>query len=146
MKFPRNAKIFRGQLDAAPFAGVFFLLVIFMLLTSALVFIPGVPIELPETSGPPLPGLSGPFVVVAMDLHGRLYYDNQVMREHDLGARLKAAVAKDKDLSVVVQADRAVNLEAFVRLSKLINDAGARVAFLASRPVKPRASVPSRVP
>ena len=26
MKFPRNARIFRGQLDAAPFAAVFFLL------------------------------------------------------------------------------------------------------------------------
>ena len=32
MKFPRNAKIFRGQLDATPFAGVFFCLVLFILL------------------------------------------------------------------------------------------------------------------
>ena len=31
MKFPRNARIFRGQLDAAPFAAVFFLLVIFLM-------------------------------------------------------------------------------------------------------------------
>ena len=40
MKFPRNARIFRGQLDAAPFAAVFFLLVIFMMLGS-LVYTPG---------------------------------------------------------------------------------------------------------
>jgi len=34
MKFPRNARIFRGQLDAAPFAIVFFLLVLFLMLAS----------------------------------------------------------------------------------------------------------------
>ena len=32
MKLPRNAKIFSGQLDAAPFAAIFFLLVLFVLL------------------------------------------------------------------------------------------------------------------
>jgi len=32
MKFPRNARIFRGQLDAAPFAAVFFLLVLLLML------------------------------------------------------------------------------------------------------------------
>lgn len=40
MRFARNARIFRGQLDAAPFAAVFFLLVIFMMLGS-LVYTPG---------------------------------------------------------------------------------------------------------
>ena len=50
MKFPRNARIFRGQLDAAPFAIVFFLLVIFLMLSS-LVYTPGVHIELPVADG-----------------------------------------------------------------------------------------------
>ncbi len=43
MRFPHNTKIFRGQLDAAPFVGVFFLLVIFLLFNSGLVFTPGIP-------------------------------------------------------------------------------------------------------
>ena len=42
MKFPRNARVFRGQLDAAPFASVLFLLVLFLLVQSSLVFVPGV--------------------------------------------------------------------------------------------------------
>lgn len=45
MRFPRNARIFRGQLDATPVAGMFFLLVIFLLLAS-LVYTPGVPVDL----------------------------------------------------------------------------------------------------
>ena len=45
MRFPRNARIFHGQLDATPVAAVFFLLVIFLLLAS-LVYTPGVPVDL----------------------------------------------------------------------------------------------------
>ena len=48
MKFPRNARIFRGQLDASPFVGVLFLVAIFLLLNSSLVFVPGIAINLPE--------------------------------------------------------------------------------------------------
>ena len=52
MKFPRSARIFRGHLDVAPFASVFFLLVIFALL-GALIYTPGVhvPLELPRADG-----------------------------------------------------------------------------------------------
>ena len=60
MKFPRNAKIFRGQFDVAPYAGVCFLILIFLALNTSLVFTPGVPIELPE--GRDLPGVLGPTV------------------------------------------------------------------------------------
>ena len=65
MRFPHNTKIFRGQLDAAPFVGVFFLLIIFLLLNSGLVFTTGVRIRLPE--GVNLPGTDQPTAVVAVD-------------------------------------------------------------------------------
>ena len=54
MKFTRNARMFRWQWDAAPFAGVFFLLLIFLLLGSSFVFTSGVRINLPESGR--LPG------------------------------------------------------------------------------------------
>ena len=57
MKFPRNARIFRGRLDVAPFAAVFFLLATFLLLGS-LVYTPGVRLELPEADD--LPGTDKP--------------------------------------------------------------------------------------
>jgi biopolymer transport protein ExbD len=53
MRFPRNAKIFRGQVDAAPFAGVFFLVLLFMLLFGSHVFIPGVRVDLGGRPTPP---------------------------------------------------------------------------------------------
>ena len=50
MKFPRNARILRGQLDFAPFASVFFLVIIFVSLGS-LVYTPGVRVEVPRIDG-----------------------------------------------------------------------------------------------
>ena len=52
MRFPRNARILRSQLDLAPFAIVFFLLVIFMML-GTLVYTPGARLELqlPQANG-----------------------------------------------------------------------------------------------
>lgn len=46
MRFPRNAKIFRGQMDAAPAAGVFFLLLAFLALQSRMAFTPGLRLDL----------------------------------------------------------------------------------------------------
>lgn len=48
MRFPRNVKIFRGGIDAAPFAGLFFVLVLLMMMFYSHIFFPGVPIELTE--------------------------------------------------------------------------------------------------
>jgi len=45
MRFARHARIFRGPLDAAPLAGVAFLLILFLVLTS-LVYTPGALVKL----------------------------------------------------------------------------------------------------
>ena len=89
MRFPHHAKIFRGQLDAASFLGVFFLLIIFLLLNSALVFTPGVPITLPE--GVNLPGTEKPTAVVAVDDGGNFYFENQLCDEARLKQRLTSS-------------------------------------------------------
>ncbi len=134
MKFPRNAKIFRGQLEAAPFAGVFFLLVIFMLLNSNLVFRPGILIQLPEDSERPSPGIAGPVAVIVMDLNGRLYYESQMIQETDLTTRLKTEAGLHPDLTLVIQADKAVSLGSWQRVARLANQAGVKKVLLASRP------------
>src|SRR6266478_2585379 len=106
MKFNRNARIFKGQMDAAPIAAVFFLLVIFMLLAS-LVYTPGVPIHLPVADG--LSGTDKPTVAVAVDAKGHLYFRNQPIEDDALRDRLRTAVKNSSEpLALVVQADKAV--------------------------------------
>ena len=62
MKLPRNSKVFRGQFDIAPFMGVFFLLFLFLLLKNFITFVPGVPVQLPETDT--FTGFRGPAMAV----------------------------------------------------------------------------------
>jgi biopolymer transport protein ExbD len=139
MKFPRNARIFRGQLDAAPFAAVFFLLVIFLMLSTQL-YTPGVFLSLPVADD--LPGTDKPSVAVAIDASGRLYFENQSIGESLLTKRLrKAAADSPEPLTLIVQADRGVSTEMLVRLTLLARSAGVSNGLLAILP-RPLASSP----
>ena len=145
MRFRRNARMLRGQLDAAPYAALFFLLVIFMML-GALIYTPGARLELqlPQASG--LPGTDKPSVKVAIDADGRLYYENQWIEESDLRRQLQAVVKKSTEpLTLVVWADKAVSYENCLRLAMLAREAGISEATLATLP-RPYTARPQRSP
>lgn len=132
MKFPRNARIFRGQLDVAPFAIVFLLLVLFMMLSS-LIYTPGVQLQLPVAND--LPGTDKPPLSVAVDRDGRLYFENQRVEEDALKMRLRYIVTNSSDpLVVLVHADETVALKRLVHLELLLRDAGISEARLATLP------------
>ena len=132
MRFPRNKQIFRGQLDVAAFAGVFFILLIFVVLQSQLVFTPGVPIRLPEAED--LPGVRGPTVIVAMDASGQCYLDNQLTSERTLQQRLVEEVLSARGpLTLVLQADKDVTREKLDRIGLLARRAGIKDVVLATR-------------
>jgi len=133
MRFPRNKQIFRGQLDMAAFGGVFFILLIFVLLHSQLVFTPGIPIRLPEADD--MPGVIGRSVVVSVDASGQYYFDNQLTHERLLRQRLQEEVAASREpLTLVIQADQQVSWEDLAKIGLLARKAGVRDAVLATRP------------
>ncbi len=135
MKFPRNAKPFTGQLDVAPFAGVFFLLVLFLLLNSSLAPPPGIRIQLPTADVPELPGVRRPALTVTVDRAEVLYFDHQVVSEADLLRHLRERARQSKEpLTLIVQADEAVKYPAVVRLAALARQAGIYDVLIATRP------------
>lgn len=143
MRFPRNNRIFRGQFDAAPFAGVFFLLVLFLLLHPAFVFVPGVPLHLPEAVD--LPGTDRPTVVVAVDEGGQFYFANQVCDEATLAEKLKeAATLAREPLTLVVRADEDVKYKVLARLWLIARNAGIRDMLQATRPPLVPAAAPKK--
>jgi len=136
MKFPRHVRVFRGPLEVAPFASVFFLLVLFALLGS-LVYTPGLrlqsSLELPAADN--LPGAAGPSVAVAVDASGQLYFENQIITEQSLSNRLNAVVVKTpQPLTLIVQADKSVTEATLVRLVLLARGAGVQDLLLATLP------------
>jgi biopolymer transport protein ExbD len=132
MKFPRNARIFRGRLDVAPFATVFFLTAMFLLMTS-MVYTPGVRLELPTADD--LPGTDRPTVAVALDGNGRLYFNNAQVSEKELLVRLRSTADRaGTPLTLVVHADKSATYEMLVRVTLLAREAGISEALLATLP------------
>ena len=132
MKFPRNTRLMRSPFDIAPFAAVFFLLVIFVML-AGLLPTPGLPLQLPASND--LPGTDKPSVAVAVDSSNRLYFANQIVNETQLNSSLRNAVKNSRDpLTLVIQADKAVTYEQLVRLTMLARDAGITNVLLATLP------------
>jgi biopolymer transport protein ExbD len=133
MKFPRNAKIFRGSLDAAPFAGVFFLLVLFVMLAS-LVYTPGVAIQLPVASLD-LTGMQGPSLILAVDAAGRIYFENQIVSDADLRRRLmEEAGRSSQPMKLFLQADKSITLERVTELCGWAKTAGIKEVVLLTLP------------
>jgi biopolymer transport protein ExbD len=137
MKFPRNTRSLRNPFDVAPFAAVFFLLVIFLML-AALLPTPGIPLQLPVTESSPgqdLPGTDRPTVSVAVDANGRFYFASQIVSETQLKFNLAASVKKSHEpLTLVIQADQKVTYGQLVRLTLVARAAGIKHALLATLP------------
>jgi biopolymer transport protein ExbD len=134
MKFPRNIRLLRSPFDVAPFAAVFFILVIFLLL-SAFMPVPGLHLQLNSPSADNLPGTDQPGVSVAVGADGRFYFENQIVSESQLKSSLASAVKNSRaPLTLVVHADKAVTYDQLVRLTLLARDAGIQNALLATLP------------
>jgi biopolymer transport protein ExbD len=132
MKFPRNSRLLRSTLDVAPFAVVFFLLIIFLTL-AALLPTPGLSLRLPPASD--LPGTDKPTVAVAIDAEGRFFFANQIVTENELKSHLSRAVKNSREpLTLLVQADKSVTYGQLVHLTLLARDVGINDALLATLP------------
>ncbi|MCB1127234.1 MAG: biopolymer transporter ExbD [Verrucomicrobiae bacterium] len=135
MKFVRHVRPFTGQLDAAPLASLFFLLLLFLLFHTYLVPPPGIRVELPVVGTPNLPGTANPWLAVTVDQVGRLYFESQVVTGEDLARRLAARVREQQEpVSLLVQADRRVPQEVVLRLYAVARSAGLREVVIATRP------------
>ena len=138
MKFPRNAKILRSPFEMAPFAAMFFLLVIFLLLT-ALLPVQGLRVQLQPPVAGDLPGIDKPTVAMAVDSGGRFYFANQIVtNEMQLSSSLSNAVKNSRaPLTLVIHADKTVTEDQLLHLSLLARNAGITNALLATLPGMP---------
>ncbi len=94
---------------------------------------PGTRIELPVS--PDQPGSKSPSLVVAVNLSGQLFYENQLVDEKDLQPKLARAAAQAREpLTLILRLDRATAVETFVRLSEMARKAGFRDVILGTRP------------
>lgn len=134
MKFPRNARIFQGRLDATPFVTVLFLVVMFVVLGS-LVYTPGIPVPLQLPVADNFPGAEGRTVAVAVDATGGLYFENQPIDEAALKSRLQEAVKQSHEpLTLVLRPDRDADSGRLIQICDIARQAGVTQALIATLP------------
>jgi biopolymer transport protein ExbD len=132
MKFPRNAKILRSHFDVAPFAAVFFVLLIFLML-GALIPTAGIPLQPPGADD--LPGTDQPPVAMAVDAAGNLYFKNEIVSERVLINSLVVATKSERvPLTLIIHADKTVSYDTLVHLSLLARNCGITNIWLATLP------------
>jgi biopolymer transport protein ExbD len=133
MRLPRNVKMLRGPVDPSALAGTLFLLWTVTLLQSSLMMPPGVRLELPEAEGITAEVL--PDVAVGIDQQGRLLFEQQVIAETNLEARLRERTQRHgTNQTLLLLADRRVTAEHVGRLVSLARNAGIRDIVLATSP------------
>jgi biopolymer transport protein ExbD len=134
MKFPRSAKILRSQFDVAPFAAVFFTLLIFLMLGMMLP-VPGVRMTLEPPTAADLPGVAGPTISMAVDSQGRLYYENRIVTEPVLKTSLRVALqTAPRPPTLVIHADKRVTYDQLAHLALLAREVGITNSLLATLP------------
>ena len=137
MKFPRNARILGSHFDVAPFAAMFFLLLIFLML-GALLPTAGIPLQATQLQPPAaasLPGTDQPTVAMAVDGAGNLYFGNQIVSERVLMNGLIVAKRTARvPITLIIHADQSVTYSNLTHLSLLARNCGITNLLLATLP------------
>ena len=118
MKYPRNTRIFRGQLDVAPVACLFFVTAILLFLHSQMVFTPGVRLDLHPSTDPNRPSL----YIDAAELY---VYQGTRMSPGAFEKRIRAEADKDSMPSTLIfQVDPRVSTNTIGRVQQLAAELG----------------------
>jgi len=138
MKFPRSTRLFRGQLDLAPFLCVIFLLAFTLMLRDFLVLPRGTRLELPDAVSASAASAGEPRWIVAMDASRRLYFENQVTDRDQLVRALERRVAAGgAEATLLIQADRTVPYGDLTELAARVRQAGVTRVILGEGPGAP---------
>jgi biopolymer transport protein ExbD len=137
MKFPRSTRLFRGQLDLAPFLCVVFPLALVALFHDFLVLPRGARLSLPAVDAPIGVGAGEPILVVAVDSARRLYFENQIIAPDALATALRRRAAEPAaPRTLLVQADVAVPYGQLADLAALARRAGLSHIVFGSVPAR----------
>jgi biopolymer transport protein ExbD len=115
---------------------IFFLLVFFMISTLSMSRFKGMPVNLPKAaSGQQAPAESA---AVTIDKTNRIFLDKQPVDQTGLADLLRADLAKNPDLLVVINADDGVEHGRVVEVMDIARSANVAKMAIAVKPKEPR--------
>src|SRR5580704_1683113 len=137
MTFRTHCQISKGMVDAAPLVNVVFLLLLFFVLNSSFVMVPGIKVSLPPTDMPVYATFQSLVVTVARD--DLLFFDNQPISIDKLEPALREAVQRGRGRELIINAGEQVSHGTVVEIMSAANRAGITTVNMAARTDAPGA-------
>lgn len=138
MKLSRTTRLFRGQLDWAPYLCVLAPVAFVGLLSGYLVLPRGIRLNLPALETPPALAPGQAAFVVAVDSARRCYFENQVLPLDSLEAALaRRAAMSNAPTTLLIQSDQSVPLGLISEMTALARRAGIQQTVLGTLPPLP---------
>jgi biopolymer transport protein ExbD len=141
MTFRTHCQISKGLVDAAPLVNVVFLLLLFFVLNSSFVMVPGVKVDLsPSTMG--LTYVSSSLVITAArdDL---LFFNDQPITMDKLEQTLRDAVQQGRGHDLIIKTDQQVSQGTVMQIMATATRAGITTVNMAARPESSSAGTPN---
>ena len=141
MTFRTHCQISKGLVDAAPLVNVVFLLLLFFVLNSSFVMVPGVPVDL----SPSAMGLTSmfPSLVVTAARDNLLFFNDQPVTMDKLEQTLRDAVQQGHGHELIIKTDQQVSHGTEMQIMEAATRAGITTVNMAARPESSAAGAPN---
>ncbi|KAA3615954.1 MAG: biopolymer transporter ExbD [Calditrichaeota bacterium] len=118
--------------SAVSLTDIVLLLLIFFLLSSSFIVQPGIKIKLPKA----VTGETNDNMQILITITGKqvIYLNQQQTAKNELGAKIRQLLVKQNDKTVIIRADKNLNLQAAVEVIDIAKLAGAQKFMLATEP------------
>lgn len=144
MRTRPTIQIYAGRFDFIPIADLFFLLLIFFLVSSSLVFQPGIPVELPKAYGNSMSAAEK--IIITVTAEGLIFLNDNPVKDENLPRILRETVRsrltfvnrrlglaendptpRTRTPKIVVRGDRGVPYQKIVEVMSLARSLGLGV-------------------
>ncbi|MDR1658298.1 MAG: biopolymer transporter ExbD [Deltaproteobacteria bacterium] len=117
-----------SDINVTPFIDVMLVLLIIFMVTAPLMM-GGIPVNLPRTSGTPMPRPDSP-LIVSLDSENRVFIDKELITPPDMAERFRALALESESGEVYLRGDGEVKYAIVMDLMSQLGQAGFRVTLV----------------
>ena len=144
-KYAPRLKSFEGRPDCTPFLDVFFLLLIFMIMSLPFVQLSGIEVTLPQVeSGRIRSGLERFIITITMSPDGneQLYFNDKPLTQDQLAEELSQISTQSELKMIIVRADASAPHSTVTEVMAIAARFGLSTFLATSQPEKPQGNTP----
>jgi biopolymer transport protein ExbD len=131
-----------STLDMTPLVDVVFLLIIFFMLSTTFIVLPGLKINLPAAASEKIE-VEPEKLVLSVDEEGTLYFDDELVDRDSMKRKLREAAASDRDVLILLKGDRQCVYGRIVDLLDMVHQTGLNRVAIVTSPEKEPKSLPA---